>query len=79
MIWQYHYTINSKNFKKKFTPLPLLIYIHKSHSFPGLLRESCTLDLADLHTFKDHPFIVADDVKMAETVESIKKYTTVFE
>jgi len=32
------------------------------------------VDLADLHTFKDHPFIVADDVKMAETVESIKKY-----
>lgn len=32
------------------------------------------VDLADLHTFKAHPFIVADDVKMAETVESIKKY-----
>lgn len=27
-----------------------------------------------LHTFKDHPFRVADDIKMQETVESVKKY-----
>lgn len=30
--------------------------------------------LSDLHSFKNHPFYVKDDEKMAETVESIKKY-----
>ena len=30
--------------------------------------------LSELHTFKDHPFSVVEDEKMAETVESIKKY-----
>ena len=30
--------------------------------------------LEELHTFKDHPFLVLEDEKMAETVESIKQY-----
>lgn len=30
--------------------------------------------LTDLHTFKDHPFRVADDEKMEETTESIRQY-----
>ena len=30
--------------------------------------------LADLHTFKDHPFRVVDDEKMEETTESIRQY-----
>ena len=30
--------------------------------------------LADLHTFKGHPFRVLDDEKMEETTESIRKY-----
>ena len=30
--------------------------------------------LSDLHPFKGHPFLVLDDEKMDETVESIKKY-----
>ena len=30
--------------------------------------------LADLHTFKGHPFRVLDDEKMEETTESISKY-----
>ena len=33
-----------------------------------------TVPLSQLHTFKDHPFRVADDEKMQETVESIKQY-----
>ena len=32
------------------------------------------IPLSELHTFKDHPFSVIEDEKMAETVESIKKY-----
>ena len=32
------------------------------------------VSLDELHTFKNHPFRVLDDVKMEETVESIKKY-----
>lgn len=32
------------------------------------------IPLSELHTFKNHPFSVLDDDKMAETVESIKKY-----
>lgn len=30
--------------------------------------------LSELHTFKNHPFLVKDDARMAETVESIRKY-----
>lgn len=30
--------------------------------------------LEELHTFKDHPFWVADDEKMEETTESIRQY-----
>jgi ParB family chromosome partitioning protein len=30
--------------------------------------------LAELHTFKDHPFRVVDDEKMEETTESIRRY-----
>ena len=30
--------------------------------------------LADLHTFKNHPFRVEDDEKMEETTESIRQY-----
>ena len=30
--------------------------------------------LAELYTFKDHPFRVEDDEKMEETTESIRKY-----
>ena len=30
--------------------------------------------LAELHTFKDHPFRVEDDKKMEETTESIRQY-----
>lgn len=33
-----------------------------------------TVPLSHLHTFKGHPFRVADDEKMQETVESIKQY-----
>lgn len=32
------------------------------------------VNLADLHTFKGHPFRVLDDEKMEETTESISKY-----
>lgn len=33
-----------------------------------------SVPLSQLHTFKNHPFRVADDEKMQETVESIKQY-----
>lgn len=33
-----------------------------------------SVPLSDLHTFKDHPFRVADDEKMEETAESIRQY-----
>lgn len=33
-----------------------------------------TVPLQQLHTFKDHPFRVVDDIKMQETVESVNKY-----
>ena len=33
-----------------------------------------SVPLADLHTFKDHPFRVVDDEKMEETTESIRQY-----
>ena len=32
------------------------------------------IPLADLYPFKDHPFKVADDERMQETVESVKEY-----
>lgn len=32
------------------------------------------VSLGELHTFKEHPFLVLDDEKMQETVESIKQY-----
>ena len=38
------------------------------------LEQIISVPLADLHTFKDHPFRVVDDEKMEETTESIKKY-----
>ena len=38
------------------------------------LEQIISVPLADLYTFKDHPFRVVDDEKMEETTESIKKY-----
>ena len=38
------------------------------------LEQIISVPLADLYTFKDHPFRVVDDEKMDETTESIKKY-----
>jgi len=43
-----------------------------SEAVSGEVVTSVSVDL--LHTFKDHPFRVDDDVKMQETVESVKKY-----
>ncbi len=43
----------------------------------GKLSKSDTLrniPLKELFTFRDHPFLVVDDEKMEETVESIRKY-----
>lgn len=44
----------------------------------GVVEEDCEkikmIPLEELHTFKDHPFRVADDEKMQETKESIEKY-----
>lgn len=43
--------------------------------FGGSVSEQVVeIPLIELHTFKDHPFRVLDDEKMAETVESIKQY-----
>lgn len=43
--------------------------------FGGSVSEQVVeVPLTELHTFKDHPFRVLDDEKMAETVESIKQY-----
>lgn len=33
-----------------------------------------SVPISQFHPFRDHPFRVADDVKMQETVESVKKY-----
>lgn len=33
-----------------------------------------SIGISELHPFKNHPFKVLDDEKMAETIESIKKY-----
>ena len=38
------------------------------------LEQIISVPLADLHTFKDHPFRVVDDEKMEETTESIRQY-----
>ncbi len=51
----------------------------KLQSYDDLMGTSGTeqvveVPLTELHTFKDHPFRVMDDEKMAETVESIKQY-----
>lgn len=40
----------------------------------SVLEQVVEVPLTELHTFKDHPFRVLDDEKMAETVESIKQY-----
>ena len=40
----------------------------------NLAEQIINVPLADLHTFKDHPFRVADDEKMEETTESIHQY-----
>ena len=40
----------------------------------NLAEQIINVPLADLHTFKDHPFRVADDEKMEETTESIRQY-----
>lgn len=56
----------------------------KMESFDDLFGGSATQDngieqiinapLAELHTFKDHPFRVEDDEKMEETTESIRQH-----
>ena len=38
------------------------------------MNQVVEIDLAKLYPFKNHPFHVNDDEKMAETVESIKTY-----
>ncbi len=40
----------------------------------GNAEEVTEVKLSELHEFKDHPFKVLDDEKMAQTVESIKKH-----
>ena len=49
----------------------------KINSFADLIggddNEVSEVDLTELHDFKDHPFKVADDVKMQELAESIRK------
>lgn len=40
----------------------------------NLAEQIINVPLTDLHTFKDHPFRVADDEKMEETTESIRQY-----
>ena len=40
----------------------------------GNAEEVTEVNLSELHEFKDHPFKVLDDEKMAQTVESIKKH-----
>ncbi|MCM1539447.1 MAG: ParB/RepB/Spo0J family partition protein, partial [bacterium] len=51
----------------------------KINSFDDLFGNTAgeqviSANLADLHTFKGHPFRVLDDEKMEETTESISKY-----
>lgn len=38
------------------------------------LNQIVEVPLNELHPFRNHPFHVNDDEKMAETVESIKNY-----
>ena len=38
------------------------------------MNQVVEIELEKLHPFKNHPFRVSDDEKMAETVESIKNY-----
>ena len=38
------------------------------------LNQIVEVPLNELHSFRNHPFHVNDDEKMAETVESIKNY-----
>lgn len=38
------------------------------------MNQIMEIELEKLHPFKNHPFRVSDDEKMAETVESIKNY-----
>lgn len=38
------------------------------------MNQVVEIELEKLHPFKNHPFHVSDDEKMAETVESIKNY-----
>ncbi|MCI8409107.1 MAG: ParB/RepB/Spo0J family partition protein [Lachnospiraceae bacterium] len=40
----------------------------------NLAEQIINVPLTELHTFKDHPFRVADDEKMEETTESIRQY-----
>lgn len=40
----------------------------------SLAEQIINVPLADLHAFKDHPFMVNDDEKMEETAESIRQY-----
>lgn len=40
----------------------------------NMAEQIINVPLTDLHTFKDHPFRVADDEKMEETTESIRQY-----
>lgn len=41
---------------------------------PALGESITSVPLSQLHPFKNHPFQVTDDVKMQETVESVKRY-----
>ena len=38
------------------------------------MKQIMEIELEKIHPFKNHPFRVSDDEKMAETVESIKNY-----
>jgi len=50
------------------------IRINTFEDIVGSLEDGVTqVELSELHDFKNHPFRVLDDEKMAETVESIKK------
>lgn len=40
----------------------------------SIAEQIINVPLADLHAFKDHPFMVNDDEKMEETAESIRQY-----
>lgn len=40
----------------------------------SLAEQIINVPLADLHAFKDHPYMVNDDEKMEETAESIRQH-----